>query len=121
MEHAGASTRRQVLNDLLDFQSPLDLLRGRVRALSWDSDVDEVELTPAHVLHVLSEVEAGKLSLNDVCSWAELIESREDIGFSERSVDALRQFVFEAANPEINAFGSENCRAWKDRLSAGTS
>jgi hypothetical protein len=119
-ENDSTSTRRQVLAELLDFRLSLDVLRERVRTLPWDSAADEVELTTAHVLHVLSEAEAGKLSPTDVSSWAELIESREDVGFSARAANELREFVFEAANPEIASFGPERYRAWKDRLSAAT-
>lgn len=118
MAGGDASTRRQVLTELLDFRLPLDVLREHLRELPWDSAADEVELTPAHVLHVLSEANTGRISPADVSSWAELIESREDIGLSSQAESDLREFVFEAANPEITSFAPERYRTWIDRLSA---
>ena len=112
------SMRRQALTELINFQFPLDVLRDKLRGVPWDSAVDQVELTPAHVRHVLAEAQAGNLSSGDVSAWAELVESREDIGLSEQDSDDLREFVFEAANPEINSFGPQRYEAWIERLSA---
>lgn len=111
------STQKQVLTELINFQFPLDVLRDKLRGLPWDSATDQVELTPAHVTHVLAEAQAGNLSSSDVSAWAELVESREDIGLSEQTSDDLREFVFEAANPEINSFGPQRYQTWIDRLS----
>jgi hypothetical protein len=116
-EQDGPSLRSRVLIALLCFQLPLAVLREKLRELPWDSSADQVKLTPAHVLHVLSECKAGKIDLADVSAWAELIESREDIGLSARAADDLRAFIFEAANPEINVFGPERYQVWVDKLS----
>jgi len=96
----------------------LDVLREKLRELPWDSSTDLVELTRAHVTHMLAEAQAGNLNSSDISAWAELIESREDIRLSEQDSDDLREFVFEAANPEINSFAPQRYQAWMDRLSA---
>lgn len=119
MSRAGRKTeRQQVLTDLVNLQMPVEVLRSRVQELPWDSPVDEVELTPGHVLHVLALVDEGVLSPAEVSAWAELIESREDIGFSGQAAAELRNFIFEAANPEINNIDASALHVWRERLSA---
>jgi hypothetical protein len=115
-QSANSASRRRILSELLEFNAPIDALRERLRELPWDADSDELQLLPDHVVHLLAAAKAGEVQPADVSSWAELVESREDIGMPDESDDLLREFLFEAANPEINNFGPACYQVWIERL-----
>jgi len=94
--------RMRVLLDLIERRVPLNAAVQAVRDLDWDSDIELVVLTRRHVQAMLHAYEDGALSATDVTTWADGLESRDDVGFERGHEDELRQFLFEAATPEIN-------------------
>lgn len=95
------ASRQATLKDLISFDDSLSSLRARLLQFGWDSNEDLVFLSPSHIRKVLSRFLDGEISKEDVCEWANLVEVREDIGFTEGDEDQLKELIFELANPEI--------------------
>ncbi len=108
--------RREILQSLVTLSGPLSEIRRRLRDLSWDSD-DEYIVTKADILAVLYKAASGQISEQDLTDWAELIEGREDIGFSEDDEDRLKKVIYEAANPTLFGNPTANIKGWIAALS----
>ena len=67
-----------------------------------------VVLTRNHVISILKRYLSSELSSEDIESWANIIESREDIGYEENFEELLNDKVFELANPLLTESLSEN-------------
>ncbi len=92
--------RKTVLQQLLMFSRPLPELRLSLSELPWDSD-ELVILKPKMIVAVLQRYLTGELSSSDMEDWANTIEGREDIGYEPLHSEALKDIVFELANPEL--------------------
>jgi hypothetical protein len=95
----------------LDFVLPIQILSERVQELPWDSQEDLVLLGLEQALRTLTRALEGHLQLADLSKWAELIDAREDIGFEEPSGE-LREFIFEAATPEMFTIDRSFIEGW---------
>lgn len=73
-----------------------------LRKYGWDSEHEFGVLTPEHIKIVLERYLVGLLSENEVISWANAIERRDDIGILQSHSEVLEEMVFWLANPEIN-------------------
>jgi hypothetical protein len=114
---ADAGRRRDVLADLVKLRLPPDAAVAAVRALPWDSVVEMVVLARRDAHELLQRYLRGELSPSDVESWADAVESRDDIGFESGHEELLRAFVFETANPVLFEPISETyARRWLDRF-----
>jgi hypothetical protein len=91
--------RLNAVKALIDLSVPLEKLGGWLSQFEWDYDGEPVELRSDHVVRVLASYVKGTLSANEVETWADLVESREDISFDPKSEDWLRKAIYELANP----------------------
>lgn len=79
-------------------------------------------LTPDHVIRMLERFLSGELTSGDLERWANAIEGRDDIGLDTDAADALKDVIFELANPTLQgATTEESARAWVTRLRSGSS
>lgn len=109
--------RRDTLVDLIELRVPLSEGVAAVRRLRWDSDNDLVFLSSANVVTALRKYLHGDLSAVDLESWANALESREDIGVEPGKEESLRAFVFETANPALAApISDDYAHRWLKRL-----
>jgi hypothetical protein len=109
--------RVQALQRLLDGEPPLDATIEAVGALPWDSDEELVTLAPEHVVGMLERFLSGELTSGDLERWANAIEGRDDIGLDTDAADALKEVMFELANPSIQGPTTvESARAWVGRI-----
>ncbi len=97
----GINTRKELLSQLLARTRPAAPILGELAEFGWDSDRDLVVLTREHLKEVLREFAQGALSADDVQTWAEALEAREDIGFEAGQDEILKCVVFALANPAI--------------------
>lgn len=76
----------------------------------WDAEFELAQLLPSHLCDVLRQFLIGVMSAQDVESWANAVEGRDDIAVSVGSVqDALH----ELANPELTEpLTSARARHW---------
>lgn len=99
VEIRGVITRTEVLMSLLRFDRPLKAISDGVQQVGWDSDAECVTLRREHVCDVLGRYLNGALSAREAEHWANMVESREDIGFELGHEEGLKQAVFALANP----------------------
>ena len=101
--------RQIILNKLINYEEPIEVLQKNLKGISWDCDTDLVLLETKHLKQMFSLFTAGKIRESILEEWANLIEGREDIGFEN---DDIKNIVFELANPilygDINLGKVEN-------------
>jgi hypothetical protein len=103
MNDSGAiAARSELLNRLLTGDENTETLVARLATFGWDSDVELAVLTRHHVSRILIRFSAGNLSANEVETWAEAIEGRDDIGLERGHEGSLKQIIFEMAGPSIS-------------------
>jgi hypothetical protein len=109
--------RRLALEDLLGLRTPVHDALRRLGSYPWDSDVALVTFTRSDAERVLAELTEGRVT-GELCSeWANALEGRDDVGLEPGSEDLLKDFLFEAANPEITRpLSPAWARQWRARL-----
>ncbi len=100
-EYYPENNRIKVLNSLVEFLEPLDLLSDKLKKLSWDYTGLPVILKTEHLTKILRNCISGKLTVKEVEDWANLIECREDIDYEEINKEKLMATIFKLANPEL--------------------
>jgi hypothetical protein len=109
--------RQEILMRLLTFAAPIELLEHDVRALSWDyPEEDIVLLTPTMAVAAIDQAINGEMPIEDLFRWAELLEAREDVGLVGGQQGNLREFLFQASNPEINDVDMPRLINWRNSL-----
>jgi hypothetical protein len=93
--------RIELLNKLIEFEGSVEKIQQQLDQFGWDSVHDLVILRKEHLLKVLSYYVNEKLNSLEVEKWANAIESREDIGFEEDSIDLIKEIIYELANPQL--------------------
>lgn len=90
--------RIDALNSLISLEIPLDALGDVLSTFNWDwSEAPLARLDGAAVVAVLRRWARNEISDNDVETWANLIEGREDIAFEPVAAAA----IFDLANPDL--------------------
>ena len=96
------SRRAALLRDLVRGSRPIADLSKELAAFEWDSEEELVTVDRSDVSDLLQDYIAGHRSGSDVRAWAEAIEGRDDIGLAATYEEALRDTIFELANPELS-------------------
>lgn len=91
--------RAQVLTDLVQLNGSLTELRHELSQFSWDVEEAGFTVTPEHLAKVLSLYSDGKIDAVGLEDWANAIEVREDIEYSE---DRIKEIIHELANPLLH-------------------
>lgn len=92
------------LNDLINFNKPLQEIFCSIRLLDWDSEKELVFMTKKHLESVLNKYKKKDITKKDLVDWANLIECREDIGFTDNSI---QKTIFDIANIDISGIELE--------------
>jgi hypothetical protein len=117
-----ADHRVNALRRLLEGAAPLDETLEAIGALPWDSDEELVTLTPEHVIKMLERFLSGELTTSDLEQWANAIEGRDDIGLEPTAADALKEAIFDLANPSLQgSMTPASAQAWVTRIRSGSS
>ena len=91
-------TRDEAIQSLIRLDRPLDVLLKRLEAFKWDWEGPPIaQLGGSEVAAVIRRYVAGVLTAEEVESWANLLEGRDDVEFSKQASAA----IFDLANPEI--------------------
>ncbi|MGF6637636.1 hypothetical protein OKW38_001215 [Paraburkholderia sp. MM5496-R1] len=90
----------KVLNSVVEFSRPIEVLESEVAKLPWDSESALVELSSLRLASALDRFLTGQLTFDALSRWAELIEVREDIDLPR---DATREAVKLAISRLANA------------------
>lgn len=95
------STRLDVLRSLLTMSAPFAETVKQLARFNFDYEGDAVELTSAHLSHVLRRYLDGQLLGSDVEAWANAIEGRDDVSISGDSKSSIESVLHELANPYL--------------------
>ncbi|MCB9025534.1 MAG: hypothetical protein H6625_04385 [Bdellovibrionaceae bacterium] len=87
---------KSVLEDLVNFNKPIEDLKKQVNKLSWDLDED-IELTTSILNKILDRYLKGEIASEHLEEWANLNESRECI----KTSDIVKEAIYKLANPII--------------------
>jgi hypothetical protein len=118
---AKQGTRREILERLVTFAAGIEELTGLLSGIPWDADEALVTLSRVEIASVLTRYIEGEISERDLVEWANLLEMREDIGYQTSFEEMISNFVFEAANPELEGRASVLwARSWLQRLDIGS-
>ncbi len=93
--------RKSLLLPLLNSSSDFRKVKQELQKLPWDSE-ELVTLKKVQLRNLFEKYLAGEFSVEDISEWANIIESRVDIGYETPYEDTIKQIVFELANPEMN-------------------
>jgi len=97
-----STQRRRLLMELIALDRPIDEIRGELATLPWDSEEELVVLDRLSIARVLQRYIDDGVTADELITWANAIEGRDDIGFAPSDAAAIKAFLFEAANPEIS-------------------
>jgi hypothetical protein len=93
--------RLALVQELLELSRPLDNMKVQLAKIEWDYDGEGVELTAGHFSNLLLRYIQGEISDDQVETWANLVEGREDVQFATEDEAKLEEVLFELANPAI--------------------
>ncbi|RWL48014.1 MAG: hypothetical protein EOR60_06905 [Mesorhizobium sp.] len=99
-------SRASVLDDLIAFRKPLDLLTEMMSDVGW-SETPVAVLTADHIVSVLQRFRSVALTAANVEGWADLIECREDIDYQSDRYEEILQAIYVLANPVLNGLPDE--------------
>jgi hypothetical protein len=112
-----ADERTEALRDLIELREPIPSAISRLRQFPWDSDTELVAVGRNDLIRILDKYLAGELVDAQVEEWAGALEGRDDVGYEFHPGGALKQIIFELANPLLTT-PLEPARAcnWKETL-----
>lgn len=94
-------SRQYILKNLVEFSKPIVELTNDLSSLTWDYDGKPFVIHTNQVLEVLNRYISGNLSSEEIESWANLIECREDINFEKGKQVILEKIIYQLANPVL--------------------
>ena len=89
--------RKELLKKLIDIDSYSDSLVSKIQIYGFDSD-PIVVLDSFFVIKALKLYLEKRVSFEQIVSWANFFESRDDVNFENESV---KYAIFRMANPEL--------------------
>lgn len=95
-----SEARTVVLRGLVALTMPVAEAAAALAGFGWDSS-ELVVLTRADAARVLRRFLDGRLGADEVARWADVLEGRDDVGRENGFGDALNEFLFEMATPEV--------------------
>lgn len=93
--------REEVLNHLIHFNLPLNDIQYQLMKYEWDSE-PLVILKKDDLKLILKKYVEGLISNNALEEWANIIESREDVGYTPSESRLIKEIIFILANPDIS-------------------
>ena len=91
-------TREDAIWALVRLEQPLDAVRASLSLFEWDWEGPPIaRLDAREVATVLQRYTAGEVTGDEVETWANLLEGRDDVEFETEAAEA----IFDLANPEL--------------------
>ncbi|MDB4913024.1 MAG: hypothetical protein JWM95_668 [Gemmatimonadetes bacterium] len=91
--------RTTLLQSLLVLDRPTATITAQLQTFPWDSDVPLVTLRGRDAKAVLQRYLSGELNREEIESWANALETREDVQLAPTDDQRLRAMLHELANP----------------------
>lgn len=93
--------RFDVLRDLVAFSKPLDVLSNTLSKFDWDYGGSPLVVTASDMKAVLNLFLVGERTAEELESWGNLIECREDLYFEEKRYKEIENVIYFLANPVL--------------------
>jgi hypothetical protein len=94
--------RRELHENLVRAESPISEICSELNGYPWDSPEELVTLVSDDIRRVLTRLQAGEVSVNEVRQWADAVEMREDIGYEPDRHEEIVEAIYLLANPLLN-------------------
>lgn len=103
--------RFDVLRNLVAFSKPVDVLSSNLSKCDWDYEGDPLVVAASDMKAVLNRFLVGERTAEELESWANLIECREDLEFEEQQHEAIENVIYCLANPALQGeITPDSCR-----------
>ena len=87
-----------MLKRLVEFREPTEPILKELGSFGWDWDEDPLLVVSAdHLQAVLSRFLGGEIDAGQLVSWADNLESRDDVGFDPPQEEFLKDLLFRIA------------------------
>ncbi|WP_149723120.1 hypothetical protein [Campylobacter concisus] len=96
LEHQDNKT--SILLDLVHFKNNIDALKNMLSQIGFDSETELVSMSRDDIVKILQRSLDKKISFLELEEWANLIECREEIGFTD---EKIQEMIFKLANPYL--------------------
>lgn len=93
--------RFDVLRDLVTFSQPVNVLSNSLSNFYWDYEGQPLIVTSSEIQSVLKRFLAGEYTAEELETWANLIEGREDLEFEEQKHKLIEHVIYCLANPAL--------------------
>ena len=105
---------------LVEFGEPTKPILKELGSFAWDWDEAALLVVSAdHFQAVFSRFLGGEISAGQLESWADNLESRDDVGFDPPQEEFLKDLMFRIATPENNeTLTADLVRGMQHELSA---
>ena len=80
------ASRIAALEALVSMSVPVAGSIANLAEFPWDCESDLIVLTPEDIRRVFALLGRGAVSISDVVAWANALECREDVGFSNLTI-----------------------------------
>ena len=115
-------TRSEALDQAVRFGAPLPSLTANLGPFPAGHGSPQATIRKRDVVAVLERFIEGELTSKDVCGWAELLETRDDVDVEDSTDEIVATVFFWLANPTINfpngRLEVDHARSLRDRIQA---
>lgn len=94
-------SRKKVLENIVLFKDDLSELEQQLYGYGWDSEEELVILSKNHILEALDKYMDNTLSNKELEKWAEILESRDDVGYDREYENVIKDIIYELANSSL--------------------
>ena len=115
-------TRAEAIDQAVRFAAPLPSLTANLSPFPPGHGSPRATIRKRDVVTVLERFIEGELTTEDVCGWAELLETRDDVDVEDSADETVATVFFWLANPTINfpdgRLEVDHARSLRDRIHA---
>ncbi|PIQ77844.1 hypothetical protein COV82_02510 [Candidatus Peregrinibacteria bacterium CG11_big_fil_rev_8_21_14_0_20_46_8] len=110
---------KKILKDLIDLNAPISklnhlLYENREKLVDIE---DQVLFTRSQLVHIIDQTISGKISKEDLSTWAETLEAQDGIAYEEQYMQKIADILFLLSTPEINGeLTNQKLEEYKSRL-----
>ena len=94
--------RADLIAQIAKFQSDITSAKKEIQNYPWDCDNELYILTRSDILNVFERYLSGSIKTEELSSWADFLECRDDLGYEKGSEEIIDKIIFWLGNPDIN-------------------
>lgn len=95
---------------------PLRESLAQLSTFGWSSQEELATAAARDITHALDQFRAGELNADDLCTWAEELQGREDIALDSEDRDFLADALFQLSTPELCGSADDVAAVLRQRL-----